>query len=87
MALHWLDYVLFALVVLGSIAIGLYNAIKGKTPDDTGANSYLMDRHKLSYGPVMLSIVMSFMSSIALISRYVHYIEIFENVQNIYRST
>ena len=65
--LHWLDYALFITTLALSLSIGLYNALIGK-PREGGAQSILRDKHRLSFGPVTLSIVMSFMSSIALIA-------------------
>ena len=65
--LHWLDYTLFITTLVCSLGIGLYNAVRGK-PAESGAQGILRDRHRLSFGPVTLSIVLSFMSSISLIA-------------------
>ena len=59
------DYIVFSLTVLLSVAIGIYFACSGKK-NSTTLNYFHGDR-QLSYGPVALSLVVTFQSSIMLL--------------------
>ncbi|XP_045215283.2 sodium-coupled monocarboxylate transporter 1-like [Mercenaria mercenaria] len=59
------DYIVFSLTVLASVAIGIYFAIAGRKKNTT-LNYFHGDR-KLKYGPVALSLVVTFQSSIMLL--------------------
>lgn len=59
------DYVAFSLTVLASVGIGIYFAFVGRKKNTT-LNYFLGDR-KLKYGPVALSLVVTFQSSIMLL--------------------
>ncbi|KAH3837629.1 sodium-coupled monocarboxylate transporter 1-like [Dreissena polymorpha] len=59
------DYVVFAMTVLSSVSIGVYFAIVGRKKQTT-LNFFLGDR-KLRYGPVALSLVVTFQSSVMLL--------------------
>ncbi|XP_060601480.1 sodium-coupled monocarboxylate transporter 1-like [Ruditapes philippinarum] len=59
------DYIVFSLTVLASVAIGIYFAFTGRKKNTT-LNYFHGDR-KLKYGPVALSLVVTFQSSIMLL--------------------
>ena len=63
---HWLDYTIFVFTVIGSIAIGLYNATVKHS--QAGADNYLSVTHELGIFPVTMSMIMSQISSIELLS-------------------
>ena len=57
------DYVVFSLMLAGSLAIGLYFAFRGnKTTDD-----YLLASRSMSPLPVTLSLVATYFSSISIL--------------------
>lgn len=59
------DYIVFSLTVLASVGIGIYFAVIGRKKNTT-LNYFLGDR-ELKYGPVALSLVVTFQSSIMLL--------------------
>lgn len=59
------DYIVFSLTVVASVSIGIYFAVAGRRKNTT-LNFFLGDR-KLKYGPVALSLVVTFQSSIMLL--------------------
>ena len=60
-----IDYVIFATVVLISLAIGLYHAFTGDKQRTTG--EYLMGNRNLKTIPVAMSILVSYVSSILVL--------------------
>ena len=60
------DYVVFALMLLVSAAIGVYYAIVGK--GQSSSSDFLMGGRSLSAVPVSLSLTASFMSAITVLA-------------------
>ena len=58
---HWLDYVIFSLVLLISCGMGIYYAFKTKKRDK---EEYLLGNRNMSWIPVGLSLVVSYTSGI-----------------------
>ena len=61
---HWLDYVIFVGMLLISVGIGVLFAIRDKRAK---AVEYLAGNHDAPLYPVVISIVVSFMSAISVI--------------------
>ena len=62
--LHWVDYLIFGLTLLGSVAIGIYYAIRErhKTTED-----YLIAGRKMSMLPAAISLMISYLSAVTLL--------------------
>ena len=62
--LHWADFLIFALTIVGSVAIGIYYAIreKHKTTED-----YLLAGRKMNILPAAMSLMISYLSAITLL--------------------
>ena len=59
---HWLDYVIFAIMLMISCGIGIYYAITGAK--DQSKENFLLGNRKMKWLPVAPSIVVSFNSGI-----------------------
>ena len=59
------DYVVFALMLVISLGIGIYHGFKSKRQQST--QSFLMADHSMSKFPVAVSLVVSFLSAIAIL--------------------
>lgn len=62
---HWLDYVLFAAMLCGSAAIGVFYAIKDRKRQNT--KEFLLAGANMNPFVVALSLLASFMSAITLL--------------------
>ena len=58
---HWLDYVLFSLMLLISCGMGIYYAVKAKKGNK---EEYLMGSREMSWFPVAISLVVTYTSGI-----------------------
>ncbi len=74
MELHIADYIIFVLALLLSAGVGIYYAIKPKimrnSAHNTGiseTNEFLMGGRKMPIIPVALSVLVTFLSGIALL--------------------
>jgi len=69
--LQVLDYVIFAGFLIISTAVGIYFAIKEhlekKNKTNEATSDYLMAGRSMSFGPVSLSLIASFMSSVTVL--------------------
>lgn len=63
--LHWVDYIVFALVLLISAGIGIFYGCTGGKQKTTG--EFLMANRQMHVIPVTLSLLASFMSAITLL--------------------
>lgn len=72
--LMWLDYVVFGITIVISVAIGIYHAVKRKNDQDN-LNEYLVASKKLRPFPVAVSLSVSYVSAIAVLgySSEMHY--------------
>nr|XP_039267207.1 sodium-coupled monocarboxylate transporter 1-like [Styela clava] len=64
---HTVDYVVFATMLFISASIGVFFAIRSRRKGTTSTGDYLMASREMSYGPVSLSLIASFMSSVTII--------------------
>lgn len=64
-SLHWLDYVVFALMMITTVGIGILFATTGDKQRTT--NEYFTANQGLGVIPATLSIVVSYMSAIAIV--------------------
>lgn len=73
-AFAWLDYLIFVTTIVGSLAIGVYHAVR-KRKDDNTVSDYLVASRKLHPFPVAVSLTVSYISSIAVLgnSSEMHY--------------
>lgn len=62
---YWVDYLVFALLLLFSLGIGLFYAFRDRQIKST--SEYLMAGKSMSIAPVTLSLLASFMSAITLL--------------------
>ncbi|CAK8690687.1 sodium-coupled monocarboxylate transporter 1-like [Clavelina lepadiformis] len=61
------DYVVFVFMLLISAAIGIYFAFEQRRSKSETTDSYLMANRQMSYGPVSMSLIASFMSSVTIL--------------------
>ncbi|CAK8690688.1 sodium-coupled monocarboxylate transporter 1-like [Clavelina lepadiformis] len=61
------DYVVFGFMLLISAAIGIYFAFEQRGKNQEGTDYYLMANRQMSYGPVSMSLIASFMSSVTIL--------------------
>ena len=64
---HWLDYVIFSIILISSCAIGIYYAVtdsKRQTQEE-----FLMGNRKLKWLPVGISILVSYNSAISMLGK------------------
>ena len=61
---HWADYVVFAITIVISLGIGLYFGVFGSRQKTT--SEYFMGNRKLYVIPVMMSILVTFVSGIGI---------------------
>ena len=64
---HWVDYLIFILVLLISTGIGIFYAVRTKKSNESGSNALLTGGKKLKVVPVTLSLLASFMSAIFIL--------------------
>ena len=64
-SLHAADYVVFVLLLVFSLGIGVYYAVRGEGQNST--NEYLMGRRRLQLIPVSISMFMSYISAILIL--------------------
>lgn len=62
---HWLDYLIFVLILLISATIGIYYAWKDKRKQNT--SEFLLGGRNMSLLPVTLSLMVSFLSAILVL--------------------
>ncbi|XP_074646201.1 sodium-coupled monocarboxylate transporter 1-like [Tubulanus polymorphus] len=62
---HWVDYLMFALMLSVSAAIGLYYGIAGRKNNST--KDFLLGGRNMQIFPVTLSILASFMSAVSVL--------------------
>ncbi len=68
--LHWVDYLIFALFLVVSVAVGFIVAIvnKKKAATDNAQAQFLLGGSQMHPFPVALSLIASFLSSITVVS-------------------
>ena len=64
--LHWLDYVIFSLMILISCGMGIYHAVKAKKGHK---EEYLMGSRKMTWFPVAVSLVVTYTSGISQLGK------------------
>lgn len=64
---HWVDYIIFILVLAISTGIGVYYAVKTRRARGSGSEALLTGGKKLQIVPVTLSLLASFMSAIFIL--------------------
>ena len=62
---HWLDYVIFLMLLLISCGTGIYYAVKNKK----GKEEYLFGNRNMSWFPVALSLVVSYTSGVTQLGK------------------
>nr|XP_002119750.3 sodium-coupled monocarboxylate transporter 1-like [Ciona intestinalis]XP_026695018.1 sodium-coupled monocarboxylate transporter 1-like [Ciona intestinalis]XP_026695019.1 sodium-coupled monocarboxylate transporter 1-like [Ciona intestinalis] len=70
---HAVDYVMFVIMLLTSAAIGVFFALKDRRKSELTPEDYLMAGRQMSYGPVAMSLIASFMSSVTILGAPVEY--------------
>ena len=63
--LHWADYLVFTVVMLISLGIGVYQAIKSR--NKTSSSDYFLGGRSMGLVPVTLSLVVTYVSTITLL--------------------
>ena len=69
-ALHWIDYIVFGLTIMFSIAVGIYYAAKERKMQNK-TEEYLLAGRKMGVLPVALSIHVSWVSAISFLGKLV----------------
>ena len=64
---HWVDYLIFILLLSISTGIGIFYAVRTKKSNESGSNALLTGGKKLKVVPVTLSLLASFMSAIFIL--------------------
>ena len=64
---HWVDYLIFVLLLVASTAIGVFYAVKTRRSKGSGSDELLTGGKKLRVAPVTLSLLASFMSAIFIL--------------------
>lgn len=64
-ALHYLDYIIFALTLIASFAIGVYHAIANKNKETV--DHYLIGNQQMKAIPVSVSLVISSFSAVGVL--------------------
>ena len=60
-SVHVIDYVIFCVVIVGSLLIGVYYSFSQKS-----SSEYLQGRHQLGLLPVSISMMVSFISAVTM---------------------
>lgn len=64
---HTIDYVIFGIMLALSAGIGIFYGIRSRKQRSYLASDYLIAGRTMSFGPVSLSLIASFMSSVTII--------------------
>ena len=70
MAFHVVDYVVFVVIILTSLATGIYYSVRGQQT----ASGYIHGNRNLAVLPVSFSMIVTLISPITILVSNIHYI-------------